>query len=50
MNCYTNSLNITNRKSKKQIEIAIEMKKDERFSNEDIQKFTGLTIEQLAMI
>ena len=36
--------------AKKQIEIAIEMKKDERFSNEDIQKFTGLSIEQLALL
>ncbi len=44
----------TNGKAEGKIEekfkIAIEMKKDERFSNEDIQKFTGLTIEQLAMI
>ena len=37
-------------KYEQKLEIAIEMKKDERFSNEDIQKFTGLSIEQLALL
>ncbi len=40
----------SNGREKQKLEIAIEMKKDKRFSNEDIQRFTGLSIEQLSML